>query len=184
MQENDAASVLRFWFEDCAPEQWFKKDAAFDDALATRFGALMEAALSDPALAARWAETARGRLAVILLLDQFPRNVQRGAAKAFAGDAAALALSQAAEPAGHLADLTLDERKFMLMPMMHSEALTVQSASLALFARYCDAETLGYAKAHHDVIVRFGRFPHRNAALKRESTAAERAYLAEPGAGF
>lgn len=175
------ADILKFWFEDTTPQQKFKKDPDFDALIETRFGVAVHAAMSGGL--ADWEGSAEGRMALIILLDQFTRNIFRGQAKTFDGDPRALALSQNAA-----ADLdqmeNLDWRIFTLMPMMHSEDLSVQDASIPLFEKYGNAETLKYAHAHRDIVARFGRFPHRNVVLGRESTDEEIAFLQQPGSSF
>ena len=144
----------------------------------------------DAALAGQldaWAEAPRGALALVLLLDQFPRNLHRGAAAAFAGDARALGLARRMVEQGSDRELSLEERWFTYLPFEHSERAEDQSESLRLFAALARdglPEPLVWAERHAQVIARFGRYPHRNEALGRDSTAAELDYLAQPGAGF
>ncbi|WP_037300229.1 DUF924 family protein [Rubritepida flocculans] len=187
------ADILAFWFAD-GPDvfrpAWFAKDPAFDEAIRPRFGALLapgrEGALDG------WAATPEGALALFLVLDQFPRNLHRGAPEAFASDAHALALARRLVPGARM-DLALapTQRIFLYLPFEHAEEMPAQDLSVALFEGLRDHPaharpngTIDYAWRHRDVIARFGRFPHRNAALGRESTAAELTYLAQPGAGF
>lgn len=164
---------------------WFRKSEAFDQRVAERFGADIEAALAGT-LPLEWAAEP---LAEILLLDQFTRNVLRGQPRAFAGDARALALAQALVASGADRALTTIERWFAYLPFEHAESLAMQDESVRLFSLLAAederlADALDYAHRHRDVIRRFGRFPHRNAVLGRASTAAELEYLAQPGAGF
>jgi uncharacterized protein (DUF924 family) len=182
--------VLGFWFgplgtPDALQERWFKQDPAFDALIRERFGATVEAALEGRL--DQEATDPRAALALVVLLDQFPRNLFRGTARAFAGDARALALAARAIAAGWDQALTPIERSFLCLPFEHSEALADQHRSCALFAALPEApwraEVVRYAEAHRDVIRRFGRFPHRNQALGRESTEEERAHLAS-SAGF
>jgi uncharacterized protein (DUF924 family) len=178
-----ASQVLAFWFEQTRPNQWFAKDPAFDDQLRRRFLGLTQQAIAG-ALDA-WGAEARQALALVLLLDQFPRQIWRDTAMAFAGDPQALALSLRAEALGWLeAEADQPRRQFWLMPRMHAEDLSVQEAALPLFERYTDPRTAAFAGRHRDVIARFGRFPHRNAALGRLSTAEEVAFLQTPGSRF
>lgn len=185
------ADVLDFWFG--APpwsrrEAWFRKSEAFDAQVRRRFGEAVETALAG-LLPAVWQVSPAGRFAQVLMLDQFTRNIFRGSARAFAGDARAL----------HLALALLDEhadramvplqRWFLYLPLEHAEDLALQDRSVALFAALAAqepelADALDYAERHRDVIRRFGRFPHRNAALERSSSDDELAYLQQPGAGF
>ncbi len=194
MAANDAAAVLEFWFGATGtPEagtqrpQWFLKDAAFDAAIAQRFGALIESALRGAL--AHWAAAPASALAQIVVLDQFTRNAFRGTARAFAGDALALDAAQAMVGAGQDLALPPIRRAFVYLPWEHAESLAMQDEAVRLFTRLA-AEAPGfdsmldYAQRHRVVIERFGRFPHRNAQLGRASTPDEIAFLAEPGSGF
>jgi uncharacterized protein (DUF924 family) len=181
--------ILDFWFgppPHVERAAWFRKDDAFDASIRHRFGASVDAAI-DGAYA-DWTHTPRGALARILLTDQFTRNVYRGTPRAFAGDAVALDTAQNAVAAGH--DRALDplERWFLYLPYEHSESIEVQSRSLALFRRLADEtglrDPLVWAERHAVVVRRFGRYPHRNAILGRESTPEEIAFLREPGSSF
>ena len=179
----EAKAVLNFWFNDTTPSQWFTKDPAFDALLRQRFLELTNRAIAGEL--GPWSETPQDALALLLLLDQFPRQLWRDSAKAFAGDPQALALSLRALQLGWVeAEPDQARRQFWLMPLMHSEELAVQEASLPLFNQFVDARTANFAQRHRDVIARFGRFPHRNAALGRQSSAAELAFLQTPGSGF
>jgi uncharacterized protein (DUF924 family) len=189
---DDIVRLLGFWFAD-GPDSfrqaWFTKDDAFDAACREGFGALVaparEGALDD------WAETPQGALALLLLLDQFPRNLFRGSAEAFASDAHGRAVARRAVLArGFDRALAPTQRIFLYLPFEHGEAMADQDLSVALFEGLRDHPvharpngTIDYAWRHRVVIQRFGRFPHRNAALGRETTAAERAWL-EAGGGF
>ena len=181
--EIDAQAVLNFWFNDTTPNQWFTKDPAFDALVRQRFLDLTRQAIAGEL--APWSETPQGGLALLLLLDQFPRQLWRNSAMAFAGDPQALALSLQALDRGWVeAEPDQARRQFWLMPLMHSEELAVQEASLPLFSQFVDERTADFALRHRDVIARFGRFPHRNAALGRQSSAEELAWLETPGSGF
>ena len=194
MHANDAEAVLEFWFgTPGSPEaatqrpQWFRKDAAFDAAIAQRFGAQIEGALQGAL--AHWAAAPGSALAQIVVLDQFTRNAFRGTARAFAGDVRALAAAQAMVGAGQDLALPPLRRAFVYLPCEHAESLAMQDEAVRLFTRLvADAPgfdpMLDYAQRHRAVIERFGRFPHRNAALGRGSTSDEIAFLAEPGSGF
>ncbi|MGH7041712.1 MAG: DUF924 family protein [Acetobacteraceae bacterium] len=179
--------VLDFWFAgDPAAWRpaWFRRDAALD-AGCVPFVALRQAA-RDGALD-QWTETPRGALALLILLDQMSRNLYRGTAEAFAADTQARAIARAALARGFDATLTPVERVFLYLPFEHSEDPTDQQLAVRLFEALepiKGAAVAKYASRHRDVICRFGRFPHRNAALGRESTVEELAYLAEPDAGF
>jgi uncharacterized protein (DUF924 family) len=190
----DARAILDFWFgapgsADYGRQRalWFRKQADTDRTVRERFGALTEAAVAG---ALRdWDATAHGALARILLLDQFTRNIHRNSARAFCGDALALDAAKGVLEAGALPQLIPAERAFVFMPFEHAEDLACQDRAVALFEALAREHPefdgmLHYARRHHEVIARFGRFPHRNAMLGRESSAAESAYLAQPGSGF
>jgi len=175
--------VLQFWFEQSTPKQWFQKDAVFDRLIADRFGGEIERALAGDLQG--WCNQPADHLAQVLLLDQFTRHIYRNTPRAFAGDDQALRLSQEALGAGWVQQCPdINQRKFWLMPMMHSEEIDVQRASLPLFERHTDADTLRFARRHCEIIERFGRFPHRNAILGRTSSDDEQVFLAEPGSAF
>jgi uncharacterized protein (DUF924 family) len=185
------AAVLDFWFglpgQPLAQRaEWFRKDAAFDDTIRQRFGPLVDEALAH---GLPWGDTPPDRLAQVIVLDQFPRNLFRGDARAFAGDARALALALGLiDDGSHLA-LHPMQRWFAYLPLEHAEDLTLQDRCVALCAALAAespdfAGALDYARRHRDVIARYGRFPHRNAALGRASTPDEVDYLATPGSGF
>ncbi|MFQ6540052.1 MULTISPECIES: DUF924 family protein [Aphanothece] len=176
-------AILHFWFEESRPGQWFAKDPVFDGQVRERFIGLTRQAIAGEL--APWSTEAPSALALVLLLDQFPRQIWRDTAMAFAGDPQALGLSLGAVEQGWLeAEPEQARRQFWLMPQMHSEELAVQEAAVPLFGQFTDARTAEFARRHRDVIARFGRFPHRNAALGRVSSAAELAFLQTPGSGF
>jgi len=178
-----ATGVLRFWFEETSPQQCFGKDPAFDGQVRERFIGLTRQAIQGQL--SGWGREPQSGLALVLLLDQFPRQIWRETAMAFAGHGQALALSQAAVERGWVAaEPELPRRQFWLMPQMHSEELAVQEAALPLFEQFSDARTAEFARRHRDVIARFRRFPHRNAALGRVSGAEELAFLKTPGSRF
>ena len=182
-QRDQASEVLAFWFTETLPHQWFAKDRAFDDLVQQRFLRLTRRAIAGELDA--WDAEPTGSLALVLLLDQFPRQIWRDSAMAFAGDPQALALSLRAVELGWLElEQERPQRQFWLMPLMHSEDLAVQEVALPLFDQFTDSRTVDVASRHRDVIVRFGRFPHRNAALGRVSSAAELAFLQTPGSRF
>jgi len=197
----DSAELLSFWFgprplraEDITARMktWFGGNAEFDRALAERFAGVARAAAHGELRG--WAAEARPRLALILALDQLPRNIYRGDALAFAQDAQALALTQEGMSSGLDQALLPLERLFFYMPLQHSEDRAVQETSVATYeqlARETDElhratlnGALDYAKQHRDLIARFGRFPHRNRALNRHSTEDEQLFLARGGATF
>ena len=177
------SGILNFWFEEISPEFWFKKDIAFDNQLKQQFGPLVEQALAGQL--DKWADHSEGRLALILLLDQMTRNIYRDTPKAFAGDDMACALSLRSVADGYLeTEDDIDKRHFLLMPMMHSEDITIQENSLPLFKKHTAERTYDYAIRHRDIVARFGRFPHRNAILGRPSTDEEKEFLAGPNSSF
>jgi len=186
-------AILDFWFErdrHTFREKWFRRDDAFDARIRDRFGGWLAPATEG--MLDGWAASPSGALALCILLDQFPRNLHRGTAAAFAADPKAREIARAAVLRDrHDLALTPTERSFLYLPFEHSEAMADQDLSVALFEGLRDHPihrapngAIGYAWQHWQVIREFGRFPHRNAALGRDSTAAERAYLARPGAGF
>ncbi len=174
--------VLAFWFTETPPEFWFKKDAEFDARIADQFAGTVKDALAGKC--DHWANARAGCLALILVLDQFTRNIFRGSARAFSGDDMALALSLRCVERDYIDHPDENWRRFMLMPMMHSEELAIQEASLPLFLTYAGKLTYDYAVAHRDIIARFGRFPHRNTILGRPSTDEENLFLTQPGSSF
>ena len=177
-----AQDVLHFWFEQSTPAQWFQKDDAFDAAIRDRFSAL-HAQATQGELAA-WRTDAAGRLAEIIVLDQFSRNLLRNQPEAFAQDGMALVLAQEAIPQGLDAALPPEQRAFLYMPFMHSESARLQAESVRLFTALGNANNLDFARRHQVIVDRFGRFPHRNATLGRASTPEETAFLQEPDSGF
>lgn len=174
--------ILKFWFEDIERSLWFKKDADFDKLLADRFGALhTQASLGEMHV---WRDTPHGRLAEIIVLDQFSRNLFRDSAKAFAQDGMALVLAQEAVRCGADAPLTSQERVFLYMPYMHSESLAIHETAVRLFTVNGIQNNLDYELKHQAIIARFGRYPHRNALLGRTSTPEELEFLSQPGSSF
>ena len=187
--------ILSFWFGDdparplADTQRWFRPDDTFDRQVAARFGEHVEAAANGAF--ADWSGAPRPALALIILSDQFPRNIYRGSPRVFALDATALRVSLHGQEQGCDGALTPMERWFFYMPMMHSEDLDVQQRALAAFRSLAESapqelrETIGehlkYAVGHHDVIARFGRFPHRNEVLRRVSTEEELAWLKADG---
>jgi len=174
--------ILHFWFTELSPKQHFAKDAALDEAIRTRFGATLEAAARCELFA--WRATAQGRLAEVVVLDQFSRNVYRDTPRAFAQDALALALAQELVASGQDRRLPLAQRSFAYMPYMHSESALVHAQAVALFSQPGLQDSLRSALRHKAIIDRFGRYPHRNAVLGRSSTPQELAFLSEPGSSF
>ncbi|MBZ0226208.1 MAG: DUF924 family protein [Comamonas sp.] len=179
---HTAADVLAFWFEQATPGQWFAHDDAFDAAIRARFAALHEAAARGELW--RWRVDAPGRLAEIIVLDQFSRNLHRGNGLAFAQDAMALVLAQELVAQGLDMRLPVVQRAFAYLPWMHSESGVVQQESLRLYTALAQPVNLHFAHQHADIIARFGRYPHRNAALGRASTPGETEFLRQPGSSF
>ncbi|MEO0425755.1 MAG: DUF924 family protein [Pseudomonadota bacterium] len=176
--------ILDFWFQTIDSKQWWQKDDAFDALCLSRFGDLYEAAARGEH--DDWQGTPLGCVALCLVLDQIPRNAFRDTPRAFATDAAALAVTHHAVARGFDLDPSLDDshRQFLYMPMQHSERIEDQREALRLADRITRWDFAGFAKRHHDIIERFGRFPHRNAILGRESTEEEREFLTQPGSSF
>ena len=167
--------VISFWFDELSPEDWFKQSDAVDDAIRERFGELYSQLKdSPPDLNNSDPDTA---LAAIIVLDQFPRNMFRGQAAAFGSDQIAASLARAAIDAGFDAKLEQNKIPFVYMPLMHSESLADQELSVEVFEAYGNENNLKYCIEHRDVVAKFGRFPHRNRALGRESTPQELEYL-------
>lgn len=176
------SEVLKFWFE-AGSEKWFNKDPAFDQEIADRFDGLIKQAAAAELYS--WRTTALGRLAEIIVLDQFSRNVYRNTPAAFSQDPMALVLAQEAVTAGALQVLTSrDERKLLLMPYMHSESKLIHEQAEKLFKEHTDEETYGFEIRHKVIIDRFGRYPHRNDILGRESSAEELEFLKQPNSSF
>jgi uncharacterized protein (DUF924 family) len=177
-----AQSILHFWFEELTAKQHFVKDAALDETIRTRFGDTLEAAARCELFA--WRTTAAGRLAEIIVLDQFSRNVYRDTPRAFAQDALALVLAQELVASGQDRNLPAAQRVFAYMPYMHSESALVHAQATVLFSQPGMEYNLDFKLRHKAIIDRFGRYPHRNAILGRTSTEEELAFLAEPGSSF
>jgi uncharacterized protein (DUF924 family) len=168
-------AVLDFWFKDATPADWFRKSDDFDEKVRTRFGALYErVALGDTV---GWRASPEGRLAEIIVLDQFPRNMFRNSPKSFATDGKALELAREAVALGIDKKLSAKERHFLYMPYMHSESRDAHRTAVWLFLRSMNWEALRYEWEHKKIIDRFGRYPHRNAILGRESTPEELEFL-------
>jgi uncharacterized protein (DUF924 family) len=184
--------VLDFWFSERARALWFEKDADFDAEIRSHFGTAVGQAQSGGFQ--DWRRCATGALALLILLDQMARNIHRGSALAFAGDARALEVADCAIDRGFDRQFDFQRRRFFYLPHEHSEDAAVQERSLQLFTalaaeapeehRQEAAEQLDYAHRHAAIIARFGRYPHRNAALGRASTAAELTFLTEPNSSF
>jgi uncharacterized protein (DUF924 family) len=173
------AEVIAFWRE-AGPERWFKKDDSFDEEIRSRFLGLHERAATGELK--DWENSAEGTLALLLLFDQFPRNMFRGTARAFATDELARAITASALLKGFDAQVAPDMRAFFYLPFEHSEDLADQERGIALYKAAGDDDGLKWAHIHADIIRRFGRFPHRNPMLGRTTTSEEQAFL--DGGGF
>jgi len=174
--------VLKFWFDDLSPDDWFESDEAVDSYIRERFQELHETLRGQvPEI---WRSSARGCLAAVIVLDQFSRNMYRGTSRAFAADGAALSLAKEALMRGFDRELSIDERKFLYMPFEHSENPAEQARSMQLFGTLESELELDYARRHKEIIDRFGRFPHRNAVLGRISSPEEIEFIKEPGSSF
>lgn len=174
MSELNAAAVVSFW-RDAGPDKWWEKDEAFDHLVRSKFLSLHEAAARGEL--AEWQDSPDGALALVILLDQFPRNMFRGSPHAFATDPLAQGVAERAIACGF--DLGTDEemRTFFYMPFMHSEILDHQDRSVAFMAAMADSGLGKFAAIHRDIVAKFGRFPHRNRALGRVTTPAEQEFL-------
>ncbi|MGL4476558.1 MAG: DUF924 family protein [Shewanella sp.] len=174
-------TVLDFWFTQLSPSDWFKKDADLDAKISQQFAeTLMQASAGE---CWRWRQTPQGRLAEIIVLDQFSRNIYRDTAKAFSHDAIALVLAQEAVSQKLDETLTPKEKPFLYMPYMHSESAMIHEQALPLF-KGCSAASLEFELRHSAIITRFGRYPHRNQLLGRQSTPEELAFLQQAGSSF
>ncbi len=174
--------VLAFWFEELAPARWWQKDQALDREIAGRFESLHARAAQCELYT--WRETAAGRLAEIIVLDQFSRNIYRDTPAAFACDALALGLAQEAVAAGADDQLTAVQKAFVYMPCMHSESLVIHEQAVRLYSQPGLEFNLEFELRHQRIIERFGRYPHRNSILGRQSTPEEIEFLAQPGSSF
>jgi uncharacterized protein (DUF924 family) len=174
--------VLTFWFRDIEPKSWWAPDPAFDNLLRERFLPLLDQASKGELYS--WRSSPRGRLAEILVLDQFSRNIHRDTPQAFFQDPAALVLSQESVALGCLEKLEPMERVFLLMPYMHSESPVIHVEAERLFKLWVPEENYRYELRHKAIIDRFGRYPHRNSILERESRPEEIEFLKQPGSGF
>ena len=177
-----ASEVIRFWFEEIAPSQWWVKDEAFDEKIAKRFSAIHKKAarceLYD------WRNTAEGRLAEVIILDQFSRNMFRGRTQSFQYDGLALMLAQEAISAGADKQLNAIQRSVLYLPFMHSESAKIHSVALNLYQENGNQSNLDFEIKHKNIIDQFGRYPHRNKILGRSSTEQEIEFLKLPGSGF
>jgi uncharacterized protein (DUF924 family) len=178
----DYEDILKFWFVELTPAQWWKKDEQLDLIIKQRFAEIYSKASLGELY--QWRETARGRLAEIIILDQFSRNMFRNTAQAFATDAMALTLSQEAVKNGDDQVLEAVEKSFLYMPFMHSESAVIHEVAQRLFNDLGLQGNMDSEKQHFDIIKKFGRYPHRNQILWRESTEQEMDFLEQPGSSF
>jgi uncharacterized protein (DUF924 family) len=179
---HQPAEILDFWFGELVPAQWYAVSPPLDATIATRFGGCHAAASRCELVG--WRATPQGRLAEIIVLDQFSRNIFRDRPQAFAHDALALALAQEAVGAGADAQLAPEQRAILYLPYMHSESALIHDAALALYEALGIENNLDFERRHKAIIDRFGRYPHRNQVLGRVSTPEELAFLATPGSSF
>lgn len=175
-------AVLTFWFKETEPRKWWVVDSDFDDLIRSRFLGHLQQAVTGELY--EWRSTPHGRLAELIVLDQFSRNIYRGTPQVFAQDPQALALSQEAVAAGALQVLSEIERSFLLMPYMHSESRLVHVQAEALFKQFAPASNYDFELRHKVIIDRIGRYPHRNQVLGRTSTEEEIEFLKLPGSSF
>ena len=178
----DYQTVINFWFNEIAPEQWWLKDQNFDQEIKKRFLELHESANRGELY--YWRDAAEGRLAEIIVLDQFSRNIFRDTAKAFASDTLALVLAQEAVRLAEDMNLPVSQRSFMYLPYMHSESSIIHQQAVELYSVLGNESNLQFELKHQEIITRFGRYPHRNAILGRESSAEELAFLQQPNSSF
>jgi uncharacterized protein (DUF924 family) len=182
MSSASIDEILNFWFGELSRKDWFRKDEALDSTIVSRFGAIYHELRAG--VPESWLDAPEGILAAILVLDQFPRNMFRGDARAFATDEAALELAKRAIAEGLDKKLTRDQRALLYMPFQHSEDRDDQARAIALFTMLGNPLNLDFALRHQAVVYRFDRFPHRNAILDRASTEEEQKFLGEPGSSF
>lgn len=174
--------ILSFWFQEIEARLWFASDKDFDDQIRRRFLGVMQQAAVGELYA--WRATAEGRLAEIIVLDQFSRNVYRNTSKAFSQDPIALVLAQEAVASGALNSLNPTQRSFLLLPYMHSESRQIHVVAESLYKEFAPAGNHDFELRHKAIIDRFGRYPHRNEILGRTSTPEEVAFLSQPGSRF
>lgn len=174
--------ILSFWFDQTPPARWWTVDPDFDALLRERYAGLLARAAAGELWT--WRDSARGRLAEVIVLDQFSRNIHRGTPAAFAQDPMALVLAQEAVRAGATSVLSPIQNNFLLLPYMHSESRAIHEIAVALYGAHAPAENLDFELRHKAIVDRFGRYPHRNAVLGRESTPEELAFLQQPGSSF
>jgi uncharacterized protein (DUF924 family) len=178
----NADDILNFWFQEIEQSQWWVKDLAFDQLIIDQFTVIHQSANSCELFS--WRATAKGRLAEIIVLDQFSRNMYRDTPRSFSSDPLALALAQEAIAVGADKKLTAGERNFLYMPFMHSESLVIHKEAIKLYADNGIESSIDFENKHKVIIEKFGRYPHRNDILKRKSTTEEAAFLKQPNSSF
>jgi len=174
--------IIKFWFEEISQAQWWKKDVEFDQLIASRFSEVHGQAARCELY--QWRDTAEGRLAEIIVLDQFSRNIYRDSPLSFATDSLALALGQEVIREGADQEVPESMRSFFYMPFMHSESAVIHEEAVALYEAYGNEGNLNFELRHKAIIDRFGRYPHRNEILGRDSTVDEIEFLSHPGSSF
>ncbi|MBL4941515.1 MAG: DUF924 domain-containing protein [Colwellia sp.] len=175
-------NILKFWFEQLTPQQWWQKSDDLDNDIQQKFGDLHQQA--SQAELYPWRDSAKGCLAEIIILDQFSRNIFRNTAKSFAQDSLALVLAQQAIAVGVDKELNAIERNFLYMPFMHSESLIIHQQACPLYKANGVDSSYQFELKHYDIIKQFGRYPHRNIILNRASTAEEIEFLKQPNSSF
>ncbi|MDJ0647514.1 MAG: DUF924 family protein [Xenococcaceae cyanobacterium MO_188.B19] len=176
------SEILNFWFSDRVKPLWFKKSAAFDREIEARF--INTYLMAKTGALEHWKSNPHDTLALIIVLDQFPRNMFRDTSQAFATDNQAVELTKYAIEHNYDQSLSMDEQVFLYMPLMHSENKANQAKCVELFTKLGKQDNLKFAIKHQEIIEIFGRFPHRNKILNRESTSAEQEFLTQPGSSF
>jgi uncharacterized protein (DUF924 family) len=174
--------IIKFWFEETKKSQWFKKDEDFDRLINFRFSDIHNRAIKGELFS--WRETSLGMLAEIIVLDQFSRNMYREKSESFAYDSLALILAQSAIAGGHDLQLSLEQRRFLYMPFMHSESLIIHQQAIELYTKLGIEDALNFERRHKIIIDKFSRYPHRNKILGRTSTAEEMDFLTLSGSRF
>jgi len=182
MSQITPETVINFWFKQSTPKDWFAKNETFDNKIISQFSETYDAATKGELY--DWRLTPDGRLAEIIVLDQFSRNMFRNSSRAFHFDSLAVILSQQAIDLGEDLELPLESRKFVYMPFMHSESLVIHKLAMKAFSQPGLEDNLEYEIRHRQIIERFGRYPHRNIVLGRQSTQAEIDFLKQPGSSF
>ena len=177
-----AQPILDFWFKELTPKQWFAKSDELDNTIAKRFSDTLKAAKKGELW--HWRETPHGRLAEVIVLDQFSRNIYRSSSRAFGQDVIALVLAQEAVEKGADKSLDASEKAFLYMPYMHSESALIHDEAMRLFSQPGLENNYKFEVRHKEIIDRFGRYPHRNRVLGRQSTPEEEGFLKQPGSSF